>query len=102
MGIPEEDRVQFPVSVAGQLADELDKLAGLLDRANQARADAGNRVPDYQGAFADAYHRRLGTHLTASGDTVTRYRSVAAQLRAAIDQHHRDRAAENRRFSATG
>lgn len=101
MGIPEEDRVQFPTALAGQLADELEKLAGLLDRANVARADAGNRVPDYQGAFADAYHRRLATHLGATGDTISRFRTVAAQLRAGIEQHHRDRTTENQRFSAT-
>lgn len=102
MGIPEEDRCQFPSALARQLADQLDLVAGLLERANTARADAGNNVPDYKGAYADAYHRRLATHVGDVGDTVTRFRTAASSLRAAIEQHRLDRIAENQRLATHG
>jgi hypothetical protein len=94
MGIPEEDRSKFPVWTANDLADELDRLAGLLDTANGARSQAGQNVPDFKGVYADKYHQDLSAHVTQVGDTIAQFRRTAGALRDAIEQYHATRRQE--------
>lgn len=96
MVIPEADRSQFPVSADRELTEELDRLAGLLTTAIEARATAGRNLPDFKGAYADKYQTDLGGHSTQVGDMITMLRRTAGNLRRAVEKHQHDTRQEAR------
>lgn len=91
MGFPEEDLPQFPVHAAEALADQLDDLATKLENAIEARARAGNNLPEFQGTVAEQFREDLGRHEGDIGDIVERFRRTARRLRDAVEEHSESR-----------
>jgi hypothetical protein len=91
MRVPEEDLPQFPVAAAEALAAELDRLAGQLEAAVEARVRAGSDLPEFRGAVADQFRADLDAHGRAASDVVDQFRQTAGRLRDAVEEHRQYR-----------
>jgi len=87
MRLPDEDLPQFPVVLAGEIADELDRLADLVDQSALARVTARSALPEFQCTVADNYRIAVDQHAAQAAGVVEQFRRVAGELRDAAAAH---------------